>query len=371
MALWIALRNLCREKGMAKTYRVGVIGFAHMHVTWLMDAFHALPNVEWVACADTIPTVATLSDAPMTRVANLRYAQETIGIERVYEEYEEMLEQEEFDIIIACPENARHGEVTEAAAAAGAHVLVEKPPAASYAEALRMARAAQREEVTLCINWPTTWSPAWRLAKRMVEANEIGEVFQVKWRAGSLGPLKDLSEEEKGAEWWHHAREGGGALLDYTCYGANLSRWIIGEPAVAVTGLAANFASPYGDADDNAALLVRYPSAMAILEATWSCVHHGVSATAVIYGSRGTLAMEREGVRLFRDSGSGTLRHPEPLPENRNNVAKELLLHLETGEPLHETLTLRHNLEAMAILEAGIRSVQSGKLELVPSVHWF
>lgn len=355
---------------MAKTYRVGVIGFAHMHVTWLMDYFNALPNVEWVACADTIPRVPTLSDAPMTRVANLRYAQEKIGIERVYEEYEEMLEKEELDIVIACPENARHGEVTEAAAVAGAHVLVEKPPAASYAEALHMARVAQREEVTLCINWPSTWSPAWRFAKRIVDADEIGEVFQVKWRAGSMGPLKDLSDEEKSVEWWHRVADGGGALLDYTCYGANLSRWILGESAIAVTGLAANFRSHYGDADDNAVLLVRYPSAMAILEATWSCVNHGVSATAVLYGAKGTLALEREGVRLFRDSGSGTPYQPEPLPENRNNVAKELLWHLETGEPLHETLTPQHNLETMAILEAGIRSVHSGKLELVPSVKW-
>jgi predicted dehydrogenase len=355
---------------MAKTYRVGVIGFAHMHVTSLMDNFHALPNIEWVACADTVPSVATLSDAPMTRIANLRYAQEKIGIERVYEEYEEMLEKEEFDILIACPENARHGEIAEAAAVAGANVLVEKPPAASYAEALRMARAARREEVVLCVNWPSTWSASWRLAKRMVDANEIGQVFQVKWRAGSLGPLKNLSDEEKGAEWWHQAAEGGGALLDYTCYGANLSRWIVGEPAIAVAGVAANFMSHYGDADDNAALLVRYPSAMAILEATWSCVNHGVSATAVIYGANGTLAVEREGVRVFQDNGAGTLHQPDPLPENRNNVAKELLLHLETGEPLHETLTLQHNLDAMAILDAGIRSVQSGRLELVPSANW-
>lgn len=355
---------------MHKTYRVGVIGFAHMHVTSLMDDFHALPNIEWVACADTIPSVATLSDAPMTRAANLRYAQETIGIERVYEDYEEMLEQEAFDIVIACPENARHGEVTEAIAVAGANVLIEKPPAASFADAVRMARTAQREEVALCINWPATWSPTWRLAKRMVDANEIGKVFQVKWRAGSLGPLKALSDEEKGAEWWHRASDGGGALLDYTCYGANLSRWVIGEPATAVMGVAANFASHYGDADDNAALLVRYPSAMAILEATWTCVNHGVSAAAVVYGDNGTLALERDGVRVFRDNGAGTLHHTDPLPESRNNVAKELLNHLETDEPLHETLTPRHNLDVMAILDAGIRSVQSGRLELVPSVNW-
>ena len=42
---------------MAKTYRVGAIGFAHMHVNHLLDQFAKLPNVEWVACADTVPAV--------------------------------------------------------------------------------------------------------------------------------------------------------------------------------------------------------------------------------------------------------------------------------------------------------------------------
>jgi predicted dehydrogenase len=355
---------------MDRKYRVGVAGFAHMHVDWLLDNFDALAGVEWVACADTTPSVPTLSEAAMTRVANLRRAQTHTGIPKTYEDYAEMLEQEDLDIVIACPENARHGDVTEAAAAVGAHVLVEKPMAASHAEALRMVRAVEREGVVLCVNWPSTWDANLRLVKKMVDAGEVGEVFQVKWRAGSMGPLKDLTDEEKAAEWWHHAADGGGALLDYCCYGANLSRWLVGQSPVAVTGLAANFRSHYGDADDNAVLLVRYPSAMAILEATWSCVHHGVSARFVVYGTTGTITVEAGGVRVFHGAGEGTLHAPEPLPEHRNNVAKELLHHLDTGEPLHETLTPGHNLDAMAILDAGIRSCHTGRLELVHTRHW-
>ncbi|GIX06471.1 MAG: glucose-fructose oxidoreductase [Candidatus Poribacteria bacterium] len=352
-------------------YRVGIIGFAHMHVTWLVDQFSALEAVEWVACADTVPSRPSLSEAPMTRRANLKYSVEKAGIPKVYQDYREMLEKESFDIIIACPENARHGEVTEAAAAAGAHVITEKPPAASFDELLRMIRATREAGVELIVNWPSTWSPAWRLAKRLVDNGLIGRVFQFKWRAGSRGPLADLSSQEKAAEWWHHAEDGGGALLDYCCYGANLSRWVLGEPAQAVLGLRGNFASHFADADDNAALLVRYPSAMAILEATWSCVNHGVSALAVIYGTEGTIALERRGgVRLFQDGGEGELHEPEPLPEGRRNVAEEFIHHLETGEPVHETLRPEINLDAMAILDAGIRSARSGHLEPVRSWIW-
>lgn len=62
------------------------------------------------------------------------------------------------------------------------------------------------------------------------------------------------------------------------------------------------------------------------------------------------------------DSGS--------LPEDRNTIAKEFMHHLETGEPLHPTLDLPVNLDAMAILDAGLRAAQSGKAELVKTKHW-
>jgi predicted dehydrogenase len=352
------------------TYRLGVIGFAHMHVNSLIDDFNGLPNVEWAACADTVPAEPSRSDAGGTRTSCLRRAQQVTGIPRTYDDYREMLARERFDIVIACPENARHGEVTEAIAAAGAHVVTEKPMAARFEEALRMARACERHGVTLMVNWPTTWSAGMRRAKELVEAGEIGELFQFKWRAGSQGPLKNLSESDRGAEWWHHRADGGGALLDYCCYGACLSRWFLGEPAVAVTGMTANLRSPYGDADDNAVLIARFPQAMAILEATWSTVDHGIPTGPILYGTTGTLVVERQ-PRIIRERGAeGTRYEPEPLPEARNNLAKELIHHLETGEPLHPTLQAGFNLDAQAILDAGIRSAATGQVELAPTRAW-
>ncbi|MDA1190833.1 MAG: Gfo/Idh/MocA family oxidoreductase [Candidatus Poribacteria bacterium] len=354
---------------MAKTYRIGVIGFAHMHVTWFVDQFSALENVEWVACADTVPTTPSLSDSSTTRTANVRHAQSK-GVPKVYDDYREMLEKEELDLVIACPENSRHGEIVEAIAAAGVNILTEKPPAASYDEALRMARAAELEGVELIINWPSTWSPAWRLIKKMVDNGDIGDVFQYKWRAGSMGPLSSLTDKEKSREWWHRASDGGGVLLDYCCYGACISRWLLGESAVAVTGIAGNFASQYGDADDNAALLVRYPKAMTILESTWSTVNHGVSSTSIVYGTKGTIAVERGGIRLFKDNGAGDLITPDPLPDHEGNAAKAIIHHFETGAALHPTITPEINLDAMAILDAGIRSTKSGKMELCRTRNW-
>jgi predicted dehydrogenase len=374
---------------MARTYRVGVIGFAHMHVNELMRQFAALPNVEWVACADTVPARPELVEARFTRAWNLRHAQETIGIPRAYADYREMLERERFDIVLFCPENARHGEVAEAVAAHGAHMVTEKPMAASLAEAIRMVRAAETAGVTLMINWPITWSPAVRLARRLLDDGAIGRLWEVKWRGGSLGPLAhgsthpgvdgravEITDEQKGATWWHQRGTGGGALLDYACYGACLARWLIGQPAQAAFGLVANINTPYGDAEDNAVLTVRFPQALAILEATWSTVDHGVPNGPLLYGTTGTMVVERrrdapEVVRLLRGRGSEPeLIEGDPLPAGRDTLAKELIHHLETGEPLHETLQTGLNLDAQAILDAGIRSAASGQLELVDNVTW-
>ncbi|MEA3345496.1 MAG: Gfo/Idh/MocA family oxidoreductase [Chloroflexota bacterium] len=372
---------------MSKTYRAGVIGFAHMHVNTTIDRFAELPNVEWVACADTTPAVPSISEEPATRRANVKRAQEHTGIPKVYDDYREMLEQESFDILIFCPENARHGEVAEAIAAAGVHMLTEKPMAATLSEALRMVRAANAAGVELMVNWPTTWSPAVRKMKELIDENTIGDVWEVKWRNGaSMGPLaygQQITDPEKGAEWWHQSAPGGGALLDYCCYGACLSRWFIGEPAVAALGLKANLTSHYGDAEDNAIITVRFPKTLAILEGTWTTWNVGVPTGPIVYGTSGTLVASTkmvEGqhvpvVEVYTSRSHG-LTEPDqvlegdPLPEGRETLAKEFIHHLETGKPLHPTLDPIFNLEAMAILDAGIRSAASGKMELVNDATW-
>jgi predicted dehydrogenase len=374
---------------MAKTYRLGVIGFAHMHVNHLLDTFAALPNVEWVACADTVPAVPSRTSKPSSRRANLKWALEAIGIPKAYDDYRQMLERERFDIVIFCPENARHAEVAEAIAAKGAHMLTEKPMAADLSGALRMARAVKAAGVEIMVNWPTTWSPAIRAMQALIASGSIGKVLEVKWRNGaSMGPLAytvgadAFTDEEKGAEWWHQSATGGGALLDYCCYGACLSRWFLGEPAVAATAMAANLNSHYGDAEDNAVICVRFPSAMAILEGTWTTWHTGVPTGPIVYGSRGTLVANQREVKgelravveVYSSRGHGgepdDVVVGEPLPEGRRSEAEEFIHHLETGEPLHPTLQLEHNLEAMAILDAGIRSARSGKTELVNNATW-
>jgi predicted dehydrogenase len=370
-----------------KTYRLGIVGFGHMHINNVAALYGDHPQVEWAACADTVPLRPELRVAPYTREWNKQHLIETLGIPRAYDDYREMLQKEKLDIVIITSENAQHPDAVEACAVAGVHVCVEKPMAMSLSDALRMARACRAAGTTMIVNWPLTWSPAARKAKELIDEGAIGRLLEVKWRAGHTGPLgpgaahagvsetaAPMSGPERGATWWHQKATGGGAMLDYCCYGAMVSLWYIGEQATAAVGMRANLDSHWGDGDDNAAMIVRFPSAMALLEGSWTTWDHGVPTGPIVYGTTGTLVVEHRGdqqiVRLERGHGQTTVYEPEPLPEGRTNVAEELIHHLDTGEPLHPTLEMTFNLDAMAILDAGVRAADSGQIETVDNATW-
>ena len=162
-------------------------------------------------------------------------------------------------------------------------------------------------------------------------------------------------------------------MLDMCCYGAMASLWYVGQQAVAAMGMKANLNSQWGDADDNAVMAVRFPDAMGIFEGAW--IAHDVDVLGpIVRGTTGTLVAQWKDdqieVMLERGHGDTTPCQSEPLPAGRDNVAAELIHHLETQEPLHPTLEMTFNLQAMAILDAGVRSASSGRLEMVDGAAW-
>ncbi|MEK7395314.1 MAG: Gfo/Idh/MocA family oxidoreductase [Candidatus Poribacteria bacterium] len=371
---------------MSKKYRVGIASFAHMHINNVATLFSQHPQVEIVACADTIPDKPELREAPYTRAWNKKNLITTLSIPKSYDDYNEMLSKEKLDIVICCSENAKHPEIVEACAKAGSNVCVEKPMAMSFAHAWRMVRACQSAGITMVVNWPLTWSAPARKAKELLDEGIIGRILQIKWRSGHTGPLgpgaahagvdqsaAPMTDAEKGATWWHQTDAGGGAMLDFCCYGAMVSQWYIGEQAISAVGMKGNLDSQWGDADDNGAMIVRFPGAMSILEGTWTTWDNAVSSP-IVYGTKGTLIVTavdgKPAVKIERGHGISEVYEAEPVPEGRHQVPWEFIHHLETGEPLHWTLEMMFNLEVMAILDAGVRSANNGKLETVNTVAW-
>ncbi len=356
-----------------------------MHVNELVDRFVATGRADIVACADTQPRTPSLTTVEGSRFANLQRTLGARGDPKTYRDYTEMLAAERLDIAILCPEISLHAEVAEAIARHGIHIVTEKPMGGRLADAERMAAAAKAARVSLAVNWPITWRPAIRKVKNLLDAGTIGQVWEMKWRNGaSLGPLAAgslhpgdttisgvVSDAEKATEWWHQAEAGGGAMLDYCCYGACLASWLFAAPPISVQALRVNLASPFGTADDNAAMLLRFPSAMAVLEASWTTFHTGVASGPIFYGTAGTIVVDGADIQVYTERGSSTpswVDKGDPLPHGRASIGDEFLHHLETGEPLHPTLDLPINLAAVAILDAGIRSAESGAAELVAGI---
>jgi predicted dehydrogenase len=362
---------------MPKKYRVAAIGFAHVHMASNLREFAECGDrVEFVAVADLKPDVPTLSEDKGTRIFQMKDAVERYGLKK-YDDYETLLDENKIDIALVCSENAWHPEVLETILRRGICAVVEKPLAMSMEGALRVARAAREGGAKVITNWPSAWFPAVRTAKKLLDSGEIGRLFKFYYRNfDSQGPFsygQNLSAKEKSREWWYRAEMGGGAMMDYCCYGACMSSWFIGQTPEAAYGLMANFDSQYGSADDYAAVTVRFPGAVAQLEGSWTTVNSGVPNGPLLYGLEGTIVARQNGnVEIYKKRHTETPDRivNEPLPEDRETLAKETLYHLDSGESLFPMLDLPLNMAAVSILDAGVRSAKSGKMELVKNSVW-
>jgi len=375
---------------MNNRYRVGIIGFAHPHVNHVAGLFAAHPQVDWVACADTRPLCPELRVVPYAREWNRENVMRQLRVPQCYEDYREMLDRERFDIVIVNCENSQHPDVVEACARVGAHVCVEKPMAATLPDALRMQRACESAGTKMIINWPVTWLAHARKAKELVDAGAIGRVLEIDYRVGSSGPfgpgaqhcggadsVAPMTGPERASVWLHQREAGGGAMVDLCCYGALYSCWFTGERATAAMGLKANLDSQWADAEDNGVIVARFPQSIAVARGSWTTIGKSYlsAGPVVVYGTKGILRFdiytEKPVVRVECPGQTEVEIHqPDPLPAHRANTALEFLNHLETGEPLHETLTPEFNLKVIGILDAGVRSAATGKLEPVNDQAW-
>lgn len=364
-------------------YKVVIAGFAHVHINDVAAHFFENSRIHLSACADTVPLVNELKSGPYTRAWNLDFCSDRFQL-KVYEDWLTMLEQERPDLCVVNSENAYHTRIAEACAQRGIDVCLEKPMAVSLGEGLAMYRAAQTYGTEIIVNWPITWNPGMRTIKRLLDEHIIGDIIEVKTRMGHTGPLgsgakhrgvtqtaEPMSEAEKARTWWHQHACGGGAMADYCCYGGLLAFWYVGEPAVAAIGMRINSITTMGDAEDNAAMFVRFRNCYAVVEGTWTTYDHTFHSP-IVYGTKGSIVGDYKtgNVAVYNTDGTIVPIQNEPLPVGQEDVAAQYVYHKDTGTPLHLTSQIEFNLDALALLDVGIRSSNSGKMELVNNLHW-
>jgi len=335
-----------------KTYRVGVACMVHDHVWGELPLWAQLPNVELVAAAD--------ENEPLRR-----QVQEQYGVPRLYESWQQMLEQEELDLVQAASDNATTVEIVEAAAARGLHVISEKPMAARLAQADRMLAAAQRHGTRLMINWPTIRSAAWHTFAGMIRAGDVGALTYLKYRAAHNGP-KEIGCSEYFWKWlYDEQRNGAGALMDYCCYASAMMSYLLGKPNSCV-GIRSVLVKDYPLPDDNAIILAKFDHAFGVAEASWTQPGGTSPLNPIAYGLGGCLGIEGDTV-VFTPVGGETRRiQPKPLEPPKRHGPEYLIHCLETGEEIEGLGNAVISRDAQEILEAGLLSSNTGQEVKLP-----
>ncbi len=339
---------------MSEPLRIAVLGLTHDHVWGNLEELKQTTGVELIAVADpNAPLLAKIDDL---------YQVPT------YESFDKLLADETLDAVWLFSDNATNVELTEHAASAGLHIMVEKPMAGTLLGADRMLAAARQNDVRLMVNWPFAWWPQLQKAVEMATSGELGDIWQVKYRAAHAGP-KELGCSTYFCDWlFDDGRNGGGAMIDYCCYGALLATAILGTPS-RVYGTRSRLCKEEILVEDNGVIVMNYPRAIAISEGTWTEIGKLLSYVTMIYGSQGTLMVEpRVGGRLMHatvDQQEGVEVAVEARPHHQS-AAGHFTHCITSGDSFTTLCQDRICRDAQEILEAGLRSSEVGSEVSLP-----
>jgi predicted dehydrogenase len=328
--------------------RIGIIGLSHDHIWDVLPDLAAHEGAELVAAAS--------AQLPLIERIKKEYGVAT------YPDATEMAADEKLDAVFIYGNNRAGAEEGVKALKRGWHVLIEKPIAADLEGARQLLQAADTTGRRLMVNWPVAWWPPLQHALSLAQSGEIGDLWQVRYRAAHQGP-KEMGASEYFCDWLYDPeRNGGGALIDYCCYGAILSRVLLGRPH-SVTAVAGNWVKPSLDVEDNAVLLLQYPKALGMAEASWTQIGKLTSYVTVLYGTEGTLMVEPEPPRLLltteKKPEGKEVAVPES-PDHWKNPTAHFLWGIENDEAFMPLCRPGNNADVQEMLAAGLESAAHG-----------
>jgi predicted dehydrogenase len=241
--------------------RVGVAGMAHGHVDWV---FRLSPrtDLEIVGFAEV--------DAEVVARYSQRYS---IDQRLIYADLDAMIDATHPEVVVAFGSIYDHLAVVQACAPRGIHVMVEKPLAVSFDHARQMADLARQHRIHLVTNYETTWYASNHAVHHMIHAeNRIGDIRKVVVHDGHEGPM-EIGCPPEFLEWLTDpVLNGGGAVIDFGCYGCNLITWLMGnQPPKTVTAVLQTLKPDiYPKVDDEATILLTYEHAQGIVQGSWN-----------------------------------------------------------------------------------------------------
>jgi predicted dehydrogenase len=337
----------------AKT-RIAVVGLDHDHVWELLKDIAGEPQSELVAIADPNPTL--VGEAKLQVPATVKF----------YSDYITMLDETKPDAAIVATENDRHLEILRECAKRHIHYSTEKPMATNAADAREMERLAQQAGIKLMVNYWNAWVAPSHDLFHAVRSGQVGPVQKIIVQYGHRGP-KEIGISEYFANWLYDpVKNGGGAIMDFGCYGAELALWLKGRPTRVYATSDKLKTQQHNKVDDDATIMLDYPDATAIIQASWDWPY--TKEQVEVFGPRGSLLAAHDTL-LYRSAderGSGTTLHGKPMtlnpvPEESKNPVSYLIHCIRADKPIEDPVSARLNVQVMEILDAARESIRVGR----------
>jgi predicted dehydrogenase len=276
---------------------------------------------------------------------------------------EEMLIATKPQAVLVYSDTYDHRKIVELCAKHHIPVMMEKPLAVSVADALAIKAAAKEARIQVLVNYETSWYSSNHAAYDLVHSGEIGPIRKVVVHDGHQGP-KEINVDPEFLIWLTDPKlNGGGALFDFGCYGADLTTWLMdGQKPLSVTAVTQQIKPDiYPHVDDEATVVLTYPKAQAIIQASWNWPFGRKDME--VYGQTGyiiTIASNEIKVRKAGEKEDQTLA-AKKIPAPYNDSLVYLRAVLLDGAKVDRLSSLETNLIVTEILDAARQSAATGK----------
>ena len=337
--------------------RVGIVGLVHGHVHGFLEQFRHSPEIEIVGIAEP--------DQQLLSQAGAKY-----GFDRalLFADLETMIAKAHPQAVLAYTNTYDHRRVVELCARHGVHVMMEKPLAVSLEDALAMEKAAHAGHIHVMVNYETSWYRSNHAAYDLVHERSLEDVRKVVVHDGHKGP-KEIGVEPEFLAWLTDPKlNGGGALFDFGCYGADLMTWLMnGQRPETVTAITQQIKPEiYSRVDDEATIILTYPKAQAIIQASWNWPFDRKDME--VYGQTGYgITVKRDDIRVRRSEDKAEEQvAAKPVPPPYDNELSYLRAVILDGAKEDGLSSLGTNVTVTEILDAARRSAAEGTTIRLP-----
>jgi predicted dehydrogenase len=335
----------------APPVRFAIIGLTHDHAGGFIPRIHDVPGVQ----------LAGIVEPKADLVA--RYAKRfKLDTNLFYPTLDDLLAKTNIQAVATFTSTFEHRHVVEMCAPKHIHVMMEKPLAVNMEHARAIEAAAKKGHIQVIVNYETTWYPANQAAYSMIQNHEIGDLRKIVVHDGHRGP-KEIGCSADFLEWLTDpVLNGAGALTDFGCYGADLVTSLMnGERPISVTAVTSHIKPDiYPKVEDEATIVITYPKAQAILQASWNWPFDRKDME--IYGQTGyVLVPRRDLLRLRKNGNAETDRNVSSLSGPQADPLAYLAAVVRHDIEPSGLSSLAVNMVVTEILDAARKSAATGK----------